>query len=358
MEDALTLLRVASHLQFDRGVSAACDRIQSVPWTIYEEASVADYFTGLHLPSWQWQLLTPRLQGAGESIRSSRDDVKLALVGAWERSFLEWRNALQKCSSDKQPPTHGTQIGLSCEASAFSALSKTVAVVGNSIFGLFRRATNLGFGDDLIYALTTSNNFAQVVAESQNMNNVLSYEAVLLVLLRVMQALVTWEVVCYENLGQDVVRKCQAAITGSSSCVLQQFRPNMNVVCLKLACSIADLHADLGAYVKAYMCRKGDIQKDLVTCMGKVVCTLSDKKRQIPGVELLQSIPHAEVSYLDLEEMVTTLTATAEFPSLQRPSKHLQDGLDESPTVASEGRKKSTKVSSSFQFMVATNLNS
>lgn len=65
-----------------------------------------------------------------------------------------------------------------------------------------------------------------VMYEMRTMKPVISFEAVLLLLLRIMQALSKGEVVCDDSLKEHMVLQCVTAFTRSASAVQDHFLPD------------------------------------------------------------------------------------------------------------------------------------
>lgn len=150
-----------------------------------------------------------------------------------KQRLLEWRKALEtystaagtgtKAGRPEEPSCelrHRRGGGSSETTGALEALSEAVSNICNSMFGLFGNAATLGVGNTLIECLAEDQNFQQVLAltslstnpscvEHPNLelDTAISYEAVLLVLLRIMGALSEGEVVCREELRDNMVSK-------------------------------------------------------------------------------------------------------------------------------------------------------
>lgn len=142
-------------------MDAALFRIQAVPWTAAEEASVAKFINLLQVPVSKG--LAARLKTDVQySIHLSRQAVRGGLVGSWRRNVLEWRNALEtykRSSSASSSPRHQEDA-----RAAAKALSGTIVGTCNSMFVLVRNASAAGdgVGDALIDCLVQNENFQQV----------------------------------------------------------------------------------------------------------------------------------------------------------------------------------------------------
>lgn len=316
VEDALKLLRVASQLGFSTGVDAALLRIQAVPWTTSQEASVAQCINLLQVPVSQELDARLKTDHDMQSIHLNRKAVRSALVEDRKRRLPEWRNALGSFLACRHSSSLQYRDGSSVTFRAVDVFLQAVGNICNSMFGLFCNAASLGVGNALILCLVEDENFQQVLTNSsveEHTNSgaasVISHDALLLVLLRIVQALSEGEVVCHEELRMNMVCKCLTEYTSPSIAIQQHLSPSHDGMRLRLS-EIREyshaLHQDLDTYMKAYELRKSQIKLDLATRMGQVSSTL---KRQISVADLLHCLTSVDRTDEYLDKILTTLIA-------------------------------------------------
>lgn len=112
------------------------------------------------------QGLHARLKTDGAAIRLNHEAVRDALVVAWNKRLVRWRDALQENAASK----------LSTEC-----VTEAVVDVRDSMFELFGSAASLGVGDTLLESLVKNEVFLQILRYDWRV----SYKAILLVLLRI-----------------------------------------------------------------------------------------------------------------------------------------------------------------------------
>lgn len=294
VDDALELLRVADQIGFKLGAAAAFLRIQDVPWKPHEEELIVECIQSLHLPV--PDSLTTRLIKARQFMHTNRKTLRESLLDSWKRSLLVWENALRTHPSDRQ--------------------ALTIVNACNSMFWAFGKAAILGVGDTLVQFLGDSTLMLRIMMESQNKNDMLSYEACLLVYLRVMRALSEGQVVCNHDLRHEMVDQCQslAKYAAPSTALQQQFYPSTDSQVLQLSDYTCELCPDLDTYVRFYMSRKSCIRKNLASAMAHIASTLQTPDVAKTVLSLLGSMP--DVPMFDLDGMVTTFidTSTARIP--------------------------------------------